>query len=203
MTADLRAGGQRRIVAVSAGLSEPSSTRMLADRLGAAVRDALPGAEVTTIELRALAHPIADAMLTGFPSGALREAVDAVTGADGLILVTPTFTASYSGLFKSFVDVLDQDALRAKPVLAAATGGTERHSLMIDHALRPLLAYLHADVAPTAVYAASGDWGAPGLDERITRAGGELAALIERRPAQEPVRDEFADPVPFAQLLGR
>src|SRR5699024_11787636 len=127
-------------------------------------------------------------------------------------LVSPTFTASYSGLFKSFVDLLDPDALQAMPVLLGATGGTERHSLMLDHAMRPLMTYLRAAVTPTAVYAASGDWGAAGsasgagesgrssavtsLDERIRRAAGEFAAVIEQRPAGQPARGGFADPVP-------
>jgi FMN reductase len=88
------------------------------------------------------------------------------------------FSASYSGLFKSFFDVLDKDALTGKPVLIAATGGTARHSLVLEHALRPLFAYLRAVVVPTGVYAASEDWGGEGLAGRIERAAGELAALM-------------------------
>ena len=191
----------RRLIAVSAGMSEPSSTRMLADRLAGAARDALGDTEVRTVELRDHAHAVADAMLTGFPSGALREVVDDVAAADGLILVSPTFTASYSGLFKSFVDILDPDSLQGTPVLLGATAGTERHSLMIDHAMRPLMAYLRAMPAPTGVYAAASDWGAAGLDERIDRAAAEFAAMVDGGPVQAPVRDEFEDPVPFEQLL--
>ena len=85
--------------------------------------------------------------------------MDAVAAADGLIVVSPIFSASYSGLFKSFFDVLDPAALDGKPVLIAATGGTERHSLVLDHALRPLFSYLHAVVVPTGVFAATSDWG--------------------------------------------
>ncbi|MGW3984739.1 CE1759 family FMN reductase, partial [Streptomyces mirabilis] len=116
---------------------------------------------------------------SGFPGRALSAALEAVTEADGLIVVTPVFSASYSGLFKSFFDVLDQDALTGKPVLIAATGGSARHSLVLEHALRPLFAYLRAVVVPTAVYAASEDWGAEGLAERIDRAAGELGRLME------------------------
>ncbi|MDA0564836.1 FMN reductase [Streptomonospora sp. S1-112] len=191
-----------RVLTVSAGLSQPSSTRLLADRLAAATRDALgAGAEMELVELRDHAHDIADHLLTGFANENLRPVLDRLSAADGLILVTPTFTASYSGLFKSFVDVLDRDAVRGKPVLIGATGGTERHSLMLDHALRPLLAYLRAAVVPIGVYAASGDWGADtDLGRRITRAGGELAAAVLARPDPEPA-DPFTDPVPFEQLL--
>ncbi|CAM5298901.1 hypothetical protein SALBM311S_11157 [Streptomyces alboniger] len=124
---------------------------------------------------------IAHNFTNGFPGRNLAAAMDAVTGADGLIVVTPVFSASYSGLFKSFFDVLgvsDKDALAGKPVLIAATGGTARHSLVLDHALRPLFTHLRAVVVPTGVYAASEDWGAEGLDGRIERAAGELAGLM-------------------------
>ncbi|MGW7515146.1 FMN reductase [Streptomyces sp. NPDC054796] len=180
-----------RLVAVSAGLSQPSSTRLLADRLAEAARERLDDGsrtvEVRVVELRDLASDIAHNMLTGFPAPALREAVEAVTEADGLIAVTPVFTASYSGLFKSFFDVIDNTALAAKPVLVAATGGTPRHSLVLDHAMRPLFSYLRAVVVPTGVYAASEDWGGgtgeEGLHARIDRAAGELALLMRGRGA--------------------
>lgn len=188
-----------RLTVVSAGLSQPSSTRLLADRLTEAARTALAaagtGVEVHLLELRDLAVDIAHAMLTGFPAGQLREAVDAVAAADGLIAVTPVFNASSSGLFKSFFDVLDRETLDGTPVLAAATGGSPRHALVLEHALRPMFAYLHAVVAPTAVYAASEDWGSAGgstsgdgdeLHARITRAARELAALMTRTPAPAP-----------------
>ncbi|POX56492.1 oxidoreductase [Streptomyces sp. Ru71] len=193
-----------KLVVVSAGLSVPSSTRLLGDRLAAATAERT-GAEVRVIELRDLAVEIAHTFTSGFPGKELSSAFDAVTGADGLIVVTPVFSASYSGLFKSFFDALgahDKDALAGKPVLIAATGGTARHSLVLDHALRPLFAYLRAVVVPTGVYAASEDWGAEGLPERIERAAGELAALTAglstaRPPAQ---RDAF-DVVPFEERL--
>ncbi|MFI1681309.1 FMN reductase [Streptomyces sp. NPDC020607] len=169
-----------KLVVVSAGLSVPSSTRLLADRLAAAVgQHADVGVEV--VELRDLAVGIAQSLTTGFPGPALDAAIGAVRDADGLIAVTPVFSASYSGLFKSFFDAVsgfDKDALAGKPVLVAATGGTARHSLVLDHALRPLFAYLRAVVVPTGVYAASEDWGAEGLAERLDRAGAELARLM-------------------------
>jgi FMN reductase len=166
-----------KLVVVSAGLSVPSSTRLLADRLAAAVDRRTP-ADLRVVELRDLAVEIAHNFTNGFPGRALGEALDAVTQADGLIVVTPVFSASYSGLFKSFFDLLDKDALVGKPVLIAATGGTARHSLVLDHALRPLFSYLRAVVVPTGVYAASEDWGAEGLAERIDRAAEELAGLM-------------------------
>ncbi|WP_217235329.1 FMN reductase [Streptomyces sp. AC555_RSS877] len=188
-----------RLVVVSAGLSVPSSTRLLGDRLAAAVGRDLP-VEVQVVELRELAVEIAHHFTNGFPGRKLAAAIDAVTGADGLIVVTPVFSASYSGLFKSFFDVIDKDALAGTPVLIAATGGTARHSLVLEHALRPLFAHLRAVVVPTGVYAASEDWGAEGLDGRIERAAGELAALMTGLSAARPVKDDFAV-VPFEERL--
>src|SRR5581483_4154931 len=104
--------------------------------------------------------------------------------ADGLIAVSPIFSASYSGLFKTFFDVLDQGVLEGKPVLIAATGGTARHSLALEYAFRPLFAYLKAIVVPTAVYAAAEDWADGGLAERIERAAGELTALVKERRSE-------------------
>ncbi|MEZ0076949.1 FMN reductase [Planotetraspora sp. GP83] len=201
-----------KLVVVSAGLSQPSSTRLLADRLAEATRRRLAGehtagehtVEVRVVELRDLAVDIANNLVTGFPGPALREALDAVTEADGLIAVTPIFTASYSGLFKSFFDVIDNTVLAGKPVLIAATGGTARHSLALEHALRPLFVYLRALVVPTAVFAASEDWGGSGdartdgLASRIDRASGELADLMLRRPPTTRQADTF---IPFGQQL--
>lgn len=195
-----------KLVVVSAGLSVPSSTRLLGDRLAAAVGRTAE-VDVQVVELRELAVDIAHNFTNGFAGRALTAALDAVTGADGLIVVTPVFSASYSGLFKSFFDVLEPDALAGKPVLIAATGGTARHSLVLEHALRPLFAYLKAVVVPTGVYAASEDWGAEGLDGRIERAAGELAGLmsglsaVRGATARPAMADGFEDVVPFEERL--
>ena len=196
-----------RIAVISAGLSVPSSTRLLADRLAAATVEALGEVDLDVIELRPLAHALADHLVTGFPSGELAEAIQTVRAADGLIVVTPVFAASYSGLFKIFFDVLEADLLDGKPVLIAATAGTARHSLVLEHALRPLFSYLHAVVVPTGVFAATEDFGDTGLDQRIGRAAGELAALVGKVDGtarqRRTVEDEFAEPTPFEELLRR
>ncbi|WP_033290275.1 FMN reductase [Amycolatopsis jejuensis] len=189
----------RSIAVVSAGLSQPSSTRLLADRLAEATAAVLDDVRVEVIELRDLAVDVANNLVTGFPSPQLRAAIDTVTRADGLIAVTPVFTASYSGLFKSFFDVLDKDALDGKPVLVAATGGTERHSLVLDFALRPLFAYLRATPVATGVYAASSDWGSGALQDRVERAARELAEVVSAAPEAKPA-DEYSS-VSFEELL--
>ncbi len=196
------------LVVVSAGLSNPSSTRLLADGLTSAAVDALGEVDVTTIELRDLAHQLTDHLLTGFPGPELAQAIEAVGRADGIIAVTPVFSASYSGLFKSFFDVLEEGVLDGKPVLVAATAGTARHSLVTEHALRPLFTYLHAVVVPTAVFAATDDFGDEGLDRRSARAAEELAALMGTGSShgtsvssRRTVEEQFEQPTPFTQLL--
>lgn len=198
------------LVIVAAGVSEPSSTRLLADRIAAAadrhLRDAGIEPTIVTLELRPLAHDLATHVLAGFAPPALRSALDSVQAADGIIAVTPILSASYSGLFKLFFDLVDRDAFEGKPVLLAATGGTARHSLALEHAMRPLFAYLKADTLPTGVFAATEDWATGsvalegGLVGRIDRAAKQLADSMAGRPTSIPL-DPFAEPVPFADLL--
>ena len=198
----------RTIAVVTAGLSQPSSTRLLADQIAAAVTRELDGRGVPAtshvIEVRDHAHDVVNHVLTGFPSAQLERELDAVATADALVAVTPVFGGSYSGLFKSFIDVLGRDVLVDVPVLPAATGGTARHSLVLDHAMRPLFAQLRAVVVPTSVFAAPEDWGGDTgqgeLASRISRAAAELAREVERREPRAPV-DPFSAPTPFEELL--
>lgn len=204
------ASGARSIVVVAAGLATPSATRLLADRLAAATERHLRDAGVTptirVIELREHAQDLANHLLTGFPPPSLQAAIDDVLAADGLIAVGPIFNASYSGLFKLFFDVIERDALSGLPTLVAATGGSARHSLALEHAFRPLFAYLAAAVVPTAVFAATDDWGSGGvaadggLVRRIDRAAGQLAAAVAARPRRTSA-DPYADVAPFEDLL--
>lgn len=202
----------RRIAVISAGLSNPSSTRMLADRLAAETVKALAGydvdASVDVIELRDYAHDITNNMLTGFAPPALETAINTVVSADALIAVTPIFSTSYSGLFKSFIDVLDPDALTGTPVLIGANAGTARHSLAIDYAIRPLFAYLHAEAVSTGVFAASSDWGGAGDDvaplaKRVEKGARELAEAIVRREASAVRRSVRSRDVPGRGTLFR
>lgn len=213
----------KRIVVITAGLSVPSSTRLLADRLSATTVDRLRSrgvhAQVEVVDLRELARPLADRMVTGFADDRLQGALDAVDAADGVIAVTPVFAASYSGLFKTFFDTVTPGGLRGTPVLMGATAGTARHSLVLEHAMRPLFSYLKAVTVPTAVFAASEDFGGSAdgrLQDRIAVAADELAGLVAGgvgvTPAagravrgQEPTADEVltgrAEVTPFEELL--
>ena len=195
-----------RIVVLTAGLRHPSSSRLLADRLAAATEVALRGrgrdAQVEIVELREYARELTNHLLTGFPAARLAALIERVVAADALVVVSPIFSGSYSGLFKTFFDVLEPEVLAGKPVLIGATGGTARHSLALEYALRPLFSYLRTVVVPTAVYAAPEDWGSDAqLSARVARAAGELADLVRPvpgRPAGPEIDDEL---VPFERLL--
>jgi len=200
----------RRIAVISGGLSETSATRRLADRLAAATSEELSSrgltVEVTVLDLRQRAHDITNATLTGFAGPALQSDLDLVLAADGVIAATPVYSGSYTGLFKSFVDLLGQAAFDGTPVLLAATAGTARHSLALEHAMRPLFSHLRALTVPTGVFAASEDWGGDGdaagaLGDRVRRAAGELAGLVAARDPTQVV-DEFAAAPSFTDLLG-
>ncbi|TVU85237.1 oxidoreductase [Corynebacterium aurimucosum] len=178
----------RSLVVITAGLSSPSSTRALADALSAATSAHVTargeGTDITVVELRDLASELAEAMTNWVsPTPRLTAAQSAVLDADGLIAVSPVFQGSYSGLFKMFFDTLEPHSLEGLPTLIAATGGSSRHALVLDYALRPLLNYLHATVVPTGIFQATEDFGtAEGArnEKRIERAAGELADLMVR-----------------------
>lgn len=173
----------RTIVVLTAGLTVPSSTRLLGDQLADAVAAAVSarGEAVSFeyVEVRELAQDLAGYMTSGgIATRRLTAVREQISQADGLIAVTPVFSASYSGLFKMMLDALDTDALNGMPVLIAATAGSARHSLVLDHAMRPLFSYLRAVVLPTGVFAATEDFGSTGLSDRVARAAAELANAV-------------------------
>lgn len=198
----------RRITVLSAGLGVPSSSRLLAHQLAAAAQRQLKAGgfdvAVDIVELRDLAVDIANNFVTGYAAPRLAEVIAGVEASDGIIAVTPVFSASYSGLFKSFFDVLDPKSLDGKAVLLGATGGTDRHQMVLDYALRPLFSYLRTRMAATGVFAGPQDWGTAeegggSLADRIERAAGEFARLLEGpQPGRKPAPLES---LPFEQLL--
>jgi FMN reductase len=181
------------LVVVSAGTSDPSSTRMLADRTAqrvAAVAAERGGAVRTrVIDLRELATDITTALTSQLVTPRLQRAVDALGAADGLIAAAPVYKAGASGLFTSFFHVLDNDLLIGKPTVLAATAGTSRHALVVDDQMRSLFAYLRTLPVPTSLFAAPEDWGDASLNQRIDRAAFELVLLMESGFARQ-VRDE-------------
>ena len=182
-----------RLAVVSAGTSDPSSTRLLADRITERTVDLARrrGHTVTTtvVELRELAADISNAVVSQLITPRLRQAIDTLGAADGLVVSTPVYKAAASGLFKAFFDLLDNDLLIGKPVILAATAGTARHALVADDQLRPLFAYLRTLPVPTSLFAAPEDWADPALNQRADRAARELILLMESGFARA-VRDE-------------
>lgn len=158
------------LVAVSGGLQRPSKSAALAEHLLDLIADEVP-CEQRLVELGQLAPRLAGAVWrTQLPDTVERE-LAAVEQADVLVVATPVFRGSYTGLFKHFFDFIHQDALVDKPVLLAATGGSERHALVIDHQLRPLFSFFQARTLPLGVYATDSDF----VDHRLRNQ-----ALIER-----------------------
>lgn len=198
----------RRITVISAGLGVPSSSRLLADQLAASAERQLAAAgyavDIEVVELRDLAVDIANNFVTGYAAPKLAEVIAGVEASDGVIAVSPVFSASYSGLFKSFIDVLDPKSLEGKAVLLGATAGTDRHQMVLDFAMRPLFTYLRTRIAATAVFAGPQDWGnnddgGSPLSVRVDRAAGEFVGLLQDAgPQRKPAPLES---LPFEQLL--
>ena len=211
------------LAVVTAGLSEDSTTTRLGEAIAQSASGVVENAgqhvDIKVIQLRDLAHGLTDMMITHVASRAVQDAIDTVLTADGLIAASPTYKASYSGLFKQFFDVIDESALENLPTVVAATGGSPRHSLVLETAMRPLLSYLKALVLPLGIYAASEDWGHNDLQRRIDRVGASLGTMLlagsrggdgsdgtshgdAARPGlRREVKDEFSDVPDFASLL--
>ena len=146
-----------RIVAVSGGLQRPSKSAALAAHLLDLIADEVP-CQQRLIEMGELAPQLAGAVWRSQLPAVVEQALAAVEQADVLVVATPVFRGAYTGLFKHFFDFIDQDALIDKPVLLAATGGSERHALVIDHQLRPLFSFFQARTLPLGVYATDKDF---------------------------------------------
>lgn len=159
-----------RLVAVSGGLQRPSRSAALAEHLLDLIAKELP-CEQRLVELGQLAPQFAGAVRRSQLPDTVERELTAVEHADVLVVTTPVFRGAYTGLFKHFFDFIHQDALVDKPVLLAATGGSERHALVIDHQLRPLFSFFQARTLPLGVYATDKDF----VDHRL-----RAEALVER-----------------------
>ena len=159
-----------RLVAVSGGLQRPSKAAALAEYLLELIAEEVP-CEQHLVELGQLTPQFAGAVWRSQLSDTVEAALATVESADVLVVATPFYRGSYTGLFKHFFDFIDQDALIDKPVLLAATGGSERHALVIDHQLRPLFSFFQARTLPLGIYATDKDF----VDYRV-----QNKALIQR-----------------------
>ncbi|HCW18598.1 FMN reductase [Achromobacter sp.] len=159
-----------RLVAVSGGLQRPSKSAALAEHLLDLIAEAIP-CEQHLVELGQLAPQLAGAVWRSQLPDAVERELGVVEQADIVVVTTPVYRGSYTGLFKHFFDFIHHDALIDKPVLLAATGGSERHALIIDHQLRPLFSFFQARTLPLGIYATDKDF----ADYRL-----HDEALIER-----------------------
>ncbi|MEA3117236.1 MAG: reductase [Paraburkholderia sp.] len=146
-----------KVVAVSGGLQRPSRTLVLVESLVAALGELLP-LDVHLIELGQITPGLARALHRSQLPAEVESHVLAIENADMLVVASPVFRASFSGLFKHLFDLVHQDALIDTPVLLAATGGSERHALVIEHQLRPLFSFFQARTLPIGVYASERDF---------------------------------------------
>lgn len=151
MTSSLRVAG------VSGGLQRPSKAAALAQHLLDLIAAEIP-CERHLVELGPLAPQLAGAVWRSQLPDPVAQALAVVEQADVLVVATPVYRGAYTGLFKHFFDFIHQDALVDKPVLLAATGGSERHALVIDHQLRPLFSFFQARTLPLGVYATDSDF---------------------------------------------
>lgn len=185
-----------RLAVVTAGTSDPSSTRLLADRTAERIKALAQrrghSVTISVVDLREFAADISTALTNQLITPKLQRAIDALGAADGIVAAAPVYKAGPSGLFTSFFHALDNDLLIAKPVVLAATAGTARHALVTDEAMRAMFAYLRTLTVPTSLFAAPEDWQDPALKARIDRAARELVLLMESGFARQ-VRDESWD----------
>lgn len=183
--------------AIAAGISDTSSSRLLTDRIVQSTIDSFHQAgemiSGSILEIAPLATDIARTLTSGFPTKPVSEAMTQMANADLLIAVMPVYKAGMSGLFKSSVDLLDNDSIIAKPVILGATAGTGRHSMVVDEQMRPLFAFMRALPVPTSIFAAPDDWKSPGLGERINRATSEGTALTMSGATAKILENSWSD----------
>lgn len=186
-----------RVVAVSGGLQRPSKSAALAEHLLDLIADEVP-CEQRLVELGQLAPQFAGATWRSQLPETVESALAAVEQADVLVVATPVFRGSYTGLFKHFFDFIHQDALIDTPVLLAATGGSERHALMIDHQLRPLFSFFQARTLPLGVYATDKDFVDYRLQDEALVARARLAV---QRALPLVALARHASPSPAEEVL--
>ncbi|MDS0857181.1 FMN reductase [Burkholderia pseudomultivorans] len=170
-----------KVVAISGGLQRPSRTLALTDAIVTALGDALP-IDAQRIELGEIGARLAGALTRAQVPADLDEQLRAIETADALVVASPVYRASYTGLFKHLFDLVHHDALVDVPVLLAATGGSERHALVIDHQLRPLFSFFQARTLPIGVYASEGDFDRYEIANPALRA--RIALAVERAAPQ-------------------
>ncbi|QRY78131.1 FMN reductase [Pseudomonas sp. PDNC002] len=164
-----------KVVAVSGGTYRPSRTQVLTQAVVDAIGEHLP-VETHVIELADIARPLGAALSRQELSAELEATLREIESADLLVVASPVYRGSYPGLLKHLFDLVDMNALIDTPVLLAATGGSERHALVLDHQLRPLFSFFQSITLPIGVYASEADFANYQITSDTLRARIQLAA---------------------------
>ena len=177
------------IVGISGNISNPSRTRTLVETTVARAAQHTDG-QSAVFDILDLQPALGTAYSAQDLAGPSREAFEAILAADALVVASPVYKGSYLGLFKHLFDLVDPKQLVGKPVILGATGGSERHALVIEHQLRPLFSFFGTQIVPTGLYATEKDFDgyAVGsvLSTRIDLAAGQLSRLIAPHPSLQP-----------------
>ncbi len=181
----------RLVLGLSGNITRPSKTRAF---VGHIVGEAALGigARSLTFDIQDLGPSLAQARRVADLDPAARNIVENLLNASVLVVGSPTYKGSYTGLFKHFFDLLDPNALKGKPIILAATGGGERHSLIVEHQLRPLFGFFEALTMPTGIYASDRDFLDGAIASEAIRARAQQAAIEACRAVGVP------DPVSLA-----
>jgi FMN reductase len=179
----------RTIIGLSGNLDRPSKTRTLVQRVVAAAASEFQ-VTGTIYDLADFGPSLGAARRVADLDAPAHAALEVILSADALVVGSPVYKGSYTGLFKHLIDLIDPLALAGKPVLLTATGGGDRHALVIEHQLRPLFGFFEAHTLATGVYASDRDFtdgqpASPALLDRIGRAVGQLAPFVDRRALPE------------------
>jgi FMN reductase len=176
------------IVAVSGNPGTPSRTRALVDVVLAALRERVSGVQ-HVVDLAEVGLDLAHSSYRKQLGARAEAALGRIEAADLLVVASPVYRGSYTGLFKHVFDLVDLDALAGVPVLLAATGGSDRHALVIEHQLRPLFGFFRAVSVPTGLYATEADFEhyrlvSTAVRQRVAAAADEVVDLALARAAR-------------------
>lgn len=179
----------RTIIGLSGNLDRPSRTRTLIQTVVATAASQFE-ATGTIYDLADFGRSLGTARRVADLDASARAALEVILSADALVVGSPVYKGSYTGLFKHLIDLIDPLALSGKPVLLTATGGGDRHALVIEHQLRPLFGFFEAQTLPTGLYAADRDFtdgqpASPALTDRMSRAVSQLEPFFQRRTLPE------------------
>ncbi len=176
-----------RIVVLSGSLSTPSRTRGLLETIAHRIAPKVLG-RIDVIDIAELAPALGSAVAFDRLPAAVVEAHALLAAADLLVIGSPVYKASYSGLFKHFLDLLEPTRLRGKVAILAATGGSDRHALVLEHQFRPLLSFFEINTVPAGIYVSDAEFAGQRLRDEDGAASQRIDLAIEQALRLLPVQ---------------